>query len=97
MFIFFVVIHTRFRNINESHHEKANNVVSEQVRHKPSCTITKIARDVKFGLLYYPSSETKGADTFRNSAPLFPHMQNGWFSYDAAQTMNQSFIAHTKT
>ena len=25
----------------EAHHEKTNNVVSEQVRHKPSCTVTE--------------------------------------------------------
>ena len=30
---------------HEPHHEKTNNVVSEQVRHKPSCTSTqKMAR-----------------------------------------------------
>ena len=33
----------------EPHHEKANNVVSEQVRHKPSCTNTEdFAIDWKF-------------------------------------------------
>ena len=34
-----------YRNINsiklEPHHEKTNNVVSEQVRHKPNCTSTE--------------------------------------------------------
>ena len=30
-----------FCPILEPHHEKTNNVVSEQVRHKPSCTGTE--------------------------------------------------------
>ena len=46
---------------------KTNNVVSEQVRHKPACTGTK---SLKFRIkveeeLYYPSSENKGADQLR--------------------------------
>ena len=54
----------------EPPHGKTNNVVSEQVRHKPTCTVTEkekleISDLSRRGLLYYPSSENKGADQLR--------------------------------
>ena len=54
-------------------------MVSEQVRHKPSCT----SRGWKFGIykvveVYYPLSENKGADQLRSS-----YMKNVGFSPDA--------------
>ena len=51
---------------------KTNNVVSEQVGHKPACTSTEKSRSLKFRIfkveeeLYYPSSENKGADQIRS-------------------------------
>ena len=46
--------------------------VSDWVRHKMACTVMKQARGLKFWLfiveeeLYYPSSESKGADQLRS-------------------------------
>ena len=53
--------------IIEPRYEKINNVVSEQVRHKPSCTTnqSRWLETWKFEL-HYPCSETKGADQLRS-------------------------------
>ena len=53
----------------EPRHEKTNNLVSDQVRHKLSCTTTEDGKrpeisDLVEGL-YYLYSENKGADQFR--------------------------------
>ena len=47
---------------------KSNNVVSEQVRHKPACAAQEQATSLKFHIgeeVYNPCSENKGADQFR--------------------------------
>ena len=55
--------------LHESPREKTNNVVSEQVRHKPACTITEDSRILKFQMkveeeLYYPQGGGGGVLSF---------------------------------
>ena len=50
----------------EPHQEKTNNVVSEQVRHKPVFTSTEEILDLKNRGLYYRCSGNKGADQLRS-------------------------------
>ena len=38
-------------SINEQPNEKTNNVVSEQVRHKPSCTVTEADKKLEISNL----------------------------------------------
>ena len=57
---------------NELRHEKTNNAVSEQVRHKLVCTVTEGGS--KLEILYLERSDNKGADQLRSY----------WFSRGAA-------------
>ena len=44
------------RRSNEPRHEKTNNVVSEQFRHKPGCTSTEDGQRPEYGYLSFTES-----------------------------------------
>ena len=90
--------------INELPRGKTNNVVSEQVRHKPACTSTENSQRLEISdlsrrgivQLYYPSNENNGADQLRSycEADLrlcFRHA-DCWFSHEAAQTLVNNYV-----
>ena len=66
--------------IYEQPRGKTNNVVSDQVRHKLTCTSTEEE-------LYYPSSENKGADQLRGYRVFVFAYADCWFSHEAAPIM----------
>ena len=65
--------------MNEPVREKTNNLGSDEVRHKPGCTVTEDGErleilDLKVEELYYPCSENKGAEQLRSYCEADLHL-----------------------